>query len=429
MGLGGYPHTACAQTPLPRSLPMLSLDVPTMLLMTAAASFTMAVALVAVRPERTEGIGLWALGLVLHTATYVLYTLRGTVSDWASIVLANALLSGTFAIILAAVHQFQGRALPWARMALPVLAMTVLFSLFIDDYRARIIASGVVLSLQLGMALWALWWPRPPAPLRGSTLLTVGLVLQILLLVVRSALVANQSVAVHGLMGSGAMQSVTFLAAFVVVMLASLGFILMTKDRTEADNRYFAAHDALTGLANRRSLILAMDRDVARAMRMHESYAVMMLDIDHFKAVNDGYGHLAGDQVLRHVARLLHSRLRAQDMVGRYGGEEFLALLPATSLRGAMELAESLRQAVEQSPCGCDGKEIAVTVSIGVCAGRLEPADGWDALIHAADQAMYAAKAGGRNRIECSSPLRGIPGTFHARPVDTFSLEGLHAGA
>ncbi len=386
-----------------------------MLLMTVAASVTMAVSLAAVRPQRREGIGLWALGLLLHAITYVLYALRGTVSDWASVVLANTLLAGTFALVLAAVHQFQARALPWWRMALPVLAMAVLFALFIDDYRARLILSGVLLPVQLGMALWSLWRHRPPALLRGTVLLAVGLALQVVLLVLRAVMVATQSIAAEGLMRGGALQSVTFMAAFVVVMLASLGFILMTKDRADADNRYFAAHDALTGLANRRSLIAALNRDVARAVRMHEPYALMMVDIDHFKAVNDGHGHQAGDKVLCHVAQVLRSRLRAQDMVGRYGGEEFLVLLPDTPLPGALELAESLRQAVEQSSCAHGGHEIAVTVSVGVCAGRLEPSDGWDTLIHLADRALYAAKAAGRNRIECSPLVHGGQQTFPQR--------------
>lgn len=367
------------------------------------------------RPERREGIGLWALGLVLHAVTYLLYGLRGQVSDWASVVLANTLLAGAFALILAAVHQFQGRALPWRRMALPVLATALLFAVFIDDYRARVIAAGVVLPLQLGMALWSLWRPHPPAPLRGAALLTVGLVAQVLLLTVRGGLVAVHGIPAQGLLQASAGQSVTFMAAFVVVVLASLGFILMTKDRADADNRHVAAHDALTGLANRRSLIAALDRDVARTVRTRESYALMMLDIDHFKAVNDGHGHLAGDQVLCHVAGLLRARLRAQDMVGRYGGEEFLALLPDTLLGGALELAESMRQAVAQTPCMYEGRAITVTVSIGVCGGRLEPADGWDMLIHTADQALYAAKAAGRDRVECAALLRDNPETWSAQ--------------
>lgn len=395
---------------------MLSLDVPTMLLMTAAASLTMAASLAAVRPERREGIGLWALGLVMHTSTYVLYALRGVVPDWASVVLANTLLAGTLAMVLAAIHQFQGRGLPWRRMVVPVLATAAVFAYFVDDYRARIVMASVVLPLQLGMALWSLWRHRPGMPVRGVVLLAVGLVLEVLLLVARGMMAARRDIPVEGLMQGNVMQSITFMAAFVVVILTSLGFILMAKDRSDADNRYFATHDVLTGLANRRSLLMALERDVARACRMHEPYAVMMVDVDHFKAVNDEHGHLAGDQVLCHVASLLRARLRAQDLVGRYGGEEFLILLPQTTPGGARELGESLRQAVEQSPYRGDGREIRVTVSLGLCGGVLEPGDGWDRLIQAADQALYAAKIAGRNRVESRALLRDSPAAASRPP-------------
>ncbi|RKJ95618.1 GGDEF domain-containing protein [Alicycliphilus denitrificans] len=390
---------------------MLPLDVPTMLLMTAASSLTMACSFAAVRPQRREGSQLWALGLLLHTATYVLYVLRGTAPDWASIVLSNMLLSGTFALALAAVCQFHGRALPWRRMLLPVLAMGVLFAAFIDDYRARLMVTGVVLPLQIGMVLWAVWRPQPPARGRGVLLFTLSLGLQVVLLGVRGVLAATYAMPLDGLMRGGLLQTFTFMTVFVVVILASLGFILMTKERADADNRYFATHDELTGVANRRALIQALDRDVAHAVRSGEPYALLMLDVDHFKSVNDGHGHRAGDQVLCHVAAILRARLRAQDLVGRYGGEEFVVLLPGTPARGAAGLAETLREAVEQTPCEYEGRAIRVTVSIGVCGARLESGDTWDRLIHAADQALYAAKAAGRNRVECIALAQEPPRT------------------
>lgn len=388
---------------------MLSLDVPTMLMMTAASSLAMAGSLAAVRPQRREGSQLWALGLLLHTATYVLYVLRGTAPDWASIVLSNMLLSGTFALALAAVCQFHGRALPWGRMLLPVLAVAVLFAVFIDDYRARVMAAGVILPLQAGMLLWALWRPQPPAQGRGMLLLTFGLGLQGVLLGVRGVLAATYAMPLDGLMRDSFVQSFTFMVVFIVVILTSLGFILMDKDRADADNRHFATHDELTGVANRRALIQALDRDVAHAVRSGEPYALLMLDMDHFKSVNDTCGHRVGDQVLCHVAAIVRARLRSQDLVGRYGGEEFVVLLPGTPAQGAAVLAERLREAVAQAPCECQGRLIPVTVSIGVCGARLESGDTWDQLIHAADQALYAAKAAGRNRVECAALAQKPP--------------------
>lgn len=130
--------------------------------------------------------------------------------------------------------------------------------------------------------------------------------------------------------------------------------------------------------------------------------ALLMVDIDHFKRVNDHYGHLAGDHVLRHIVGVLRQRLRASDVLGRYGGEEFMVLLPSTDLHGAAQLAEQLRQAVQAAPCEWQGQRIAFTVSIGVAASADTPADPSrtsEALLQAADQALYRAKDDGRNRV------------------------------
>jgi len=195
--------------------------------------------------------------------------------------------------------------------------------------------------------------------------------------------------------------------------------VFMSRDRADENNRMMAALDPLTGVANRRSLIAALDRDVARAVRTRESIALMMVDIDHFKHVNDRYGHPVGDQVLCSVVNVLSARVRSQDLVGRYGGEEFMVVLPDTTLAGAEQLARYLCRAVEESRCpvrtsgdagagaaSAEGQTIAVTVSIGVFGGRLEPGDSWDMLIAAADRALYEAKEKGRNRVEVATALR-----------------------
>ena len=158
--------------------------------------------------------------------------------------------------------------------------------------------------------------------------------------------------------------------------------------------------DPLTGLANRRHVRAVLEREIDRVARSGEAALLLILDIDHFKQVNDRHGHLAGDAVLRHVAGVLQQRVRAQDIVGRYGGEEFLVVLPDTGLDGAQHLALQLCRAVQTTPCVWRSETIAVTVSIGVFGGRLEPQDHWDLLLHAADSALYRAKEGGRNRVE-----------------------------
>ena len=138
---------------------------------------------------------------------------------------------------------------------------------------------------------------------------------------------------------------------------------------------------------------------MGRAIRTRTPLALMMIDLDHFKRVNDSYGHLAGDAVLRSLAAVLHQRIRSQDIVGRYGGEEFLVVLPETTLLGARRLATELCKAVAAHAFVHEGQQIAQTVSIGVFGGLLEPGDSWDVLIHAADSALYDAKHATRRHI------------------------------
>mgnify|MGYP003614603414 CR=1 FL=1 len=167
----------------------------------------------------------------------------------------------------------------------------------------------------------------------------------------------------------------------------------------------FASRVVVSGftLSLQAALVLWVLRQRALGAEQQRSRrALMMVDIDHFKRVNDHYGHLAGDHVLRHMVGVLHQRLRASDVLGRYGGEEFMVLLPGTDLHGAAQLAEQLRQAVQAAPCEWQGQRIPFTVSIGVAASADTPADPSrtsEALLQAADQALYRAKDDGRNRV------------------------------
>lgn len=379
------------------------LHVPTMLLMDIVASAIMAAAIVAVRPRPREGMGLWASAMALHALVFFLFVLRGQVSDWISIVLANVGLSAVLALLLAAVSQFHGRPLPHWQMALPVMAVALSMVLFLGNYHARVLVISYVLSVQLALIIRALWRPKAPEHRRSAVLLTVPLALQAVLLLGRGLWITLQGSGQRGLLADGAEQILTFLSAFIFVVLASLGFILMVKERADAVNHRLARFDPLTGLANRRLLQKGLLRDSARAIRVHEPYAVLMVDIDHFKAVNDQHGHLAGDAVLRHVAQLMTQRLRAPDMVGRWGGEEFLVLLPVTPQAGALRVAQALREIVEQTPCTWLGRSIAVTISVGACAEFLQAGDDPERLVQAADHALYKAKESGRNRVVSQS--------------------------
>lgn len=160
-----------------------------------------------------------------------------------------------------------------------------------------------------------------------------------------------------------------------------------------------SSHDSLTGCLNHRQFILDFDREFSRVNRYKDNLSLLMVDLDHFKSVNDSYGHPAGDVVLQKVAEAMGTQLRASDTLYRYGGEEFVVLLPETDRRGALTVAESIRRKVADTAIVVDGQlTVTITVSIGVACFPQDTQDR-DDLLKKADQAVYVAKNNGRNRV------------------------------
>jgi diguanylate cyclase (GGDEF)-like protein len=157
--------------------------------------------------------------------------------------------------------------------------------------------------------------------------------------------------------------------------------------------------DGMTGLWNRRNFDLRLESELSRAVRFSEPFAVVFVELDQMKVVNDSYGHQAGDTVLIELARRLTEAVREVDVVARWGGDEFTLLLPKTGLAGALALAEKIRAAVANSPFEIDTGSLDITISVGVAAYP-EHGDAGKDLVAAADAAMYQAKARGRNRVE-----------------------------
>jgi len=165
-----------------------------------------------------------------------------------------------------------------------------------------------------------------------------------------------------------------------------------------------ASHDTLTGLWNRGEIFRLLDKELERSLREKYSVTVVMADLDHFKRINDTYGHLAGDSVLRHIADRLRISLRQYDTIGRYGGEEFLIVVPDCDGEQAVALAERVRLAVGSAPINTPDGMLDVTLSLGVASSQQFSGAGSEQLVGAADAALYRAKLGGRNRVELARP-------------------------
>ena len=165
-----------------------------------------------------------------------------------------------------------------------------------------------------------------------------------------------------------------------------------------------ASHDPLTGVFNARAYYAACDQHIRSGLRSNQPFAVLFVDLDHFKAVNDTYGHAAGDEVLRVVAHTLQQHIRRSDVLGRIGGEEFSVFLPDTPMSGAIQLAETLRVAVENCHPQAGDVTLKMTASIGVAARSAQHQSMQD-IQRQADEAMYLAKKGGRNRVSALNAL------------------------
>src|SRR6185437_4257426 len=190
---------------------------------------------------------------------------------------------------------------------------------------------------------------------------------------------------------------------------------------TREELRFRATHDSLTGIPNRAVILEAVHHERSRQSREGGSFGVILIDLDHFKNVNDMYGHLCGDAVLREAAGRIMSSVRDYDSVGRYGGEEFLVVVPASNAAGTFGVAERIRKAIESKPIATPTREVKVTASLGLAVSGEDGQISSDALLHLADEALYQAKRDGRNRSKLASAHDLASPSAH--PAETLNTE------
>ncbi len=376
---------------------------PTMFLMLLMASATLTIAAaVAVRFKERNGMLFWALAMVAQTASYMLLSLRGHLSDGITVYGANLLLSVSIALFVEGLFEFQQRRPPRWLVWSPVLVLAVFFAFLVDRVAERILLSAAIAIVQCAQVLSVLWERRRELAGRGKYTLAFGWVMLMGMYGYRGIATAQHMGEVSFLVvANPRIQAITYLLVSMCLIVISLGLVIMLKEQADARNRDMAMRDELTGLTNRRFLLESLHQNLALAQRAEQPLTVLMIDIDHFKRVNDTFGHLSGDLVLKKLASTLISRVRDQDIIGRLGGEEFLVILPDTATEGACQLAEDLRACIEATPFfGEDGTLIPVTISIGLYERKQRTRQRSDDMIGGADQALYRAKENGRNRVE-----------------------------
>jgi diguanylate cyclase (GGDEF)-like protein len=351
-------------------------------------------------PPDIEGLRDWALAVVLISCASGLASLRGVLHDGIAIVAASGLLLLGQLLLIIGLQRYNGRTPVW-RPTLDVIGAILVVIAWLTfgshSYQGRIFIMSLAHIGFFSYGALLAWRAAPHA--FGSRFLVAAFVLGAAVAAWRLATLTTAAGESDALFDRNLIQQV-YLGVFSLGVLGlSIGFILLANERLRVELEFMATRDPMTGALNRRAFFARAAVEWARIARSHRPLAVITSDIDFFKKVNDTHGHHVGDLVIKDYARRAAGMLRMPDILARFGGEEFVILLPDTDLDSACHVAERIRQEIETHR---DKKLPRYTVSLGVAVTQGQPGQAADveALIAAADAALYRAKQGGRNRVE-----------------------------
>ena len=362
------------------------------------------------RTQKTyAGFGYWTLANVAMTVTFSLFALKGIAPEFVTVVIANtSAVSGAF-FRYAGVRFFWGaESLPHLRFHQTVVAVCALLLTYytcIDDnivlrlFAVSLIISGYFLATARNMIKGA----TQGYPYEAWTLALLNLVYATLMMG-RAFEWLIFPEARHLLIASS-MSTLYFSSILLLEVTTALLFLMLNSQRLaknllqmQGDLEKLAAFDMLTGLYNRRKLEEVCTAALTHARVHNRPSALLLIDLDHLKQMNDTFGHPAGDALLNTVVKTIRSQLRDQDILGRLGGDEFVVVLPATPEDAAKTFADQIRQSVQCQPFLWEDQEMAMSISVGVAA--LSDADcNWQDWLKRADNNLYQAKKGGRNQI------------------------------
>ncbi|QIL71415.1 GGDEF domain-containing protein [Diaphorobacter sp. HDW4B] len=375
--------------------------------MTALAAFTVSwVMWMLGRQHWQQGMSQAVLSTSLFGLAYVFFALQSKLGVVELQATSKTLISAAMAAFTIALQRFRQStdlARDSATVLLPLLGSLALAVMFLPkDLPAFNRMQTIVTMLQTGYTLTVLYRMRANTPGTGWLLVTGATCVQ-LLAILPLAFAGHRPSPTFGTeapLGSLLATWAVCLMLFLKLVVTSIGFLVMLRDRQFALERHKAQLDPLTQLLNRTALVRDMNKLMAAAASSSKPLSVMVLDIDHFKRINDQHGHLVGDQVIRQVAQTLQQQSRGKDIVARYGGEEFVLVLPDTDPDEAQIAAQRFCRGIRNTPLILDsGEKINVTVSVGIHSGVPAPQAHWEALVAAADAAMYNAKRSGRDRV------------------------------
>ena len=338
---------------------------------------------------------------LLLALSFLLISLRGYISDWFSIIVANSALIFAFSLLgHGLLLFFNKKDSHFIKISIIVQSILIPFFIYLTfvsfDTRWRIILISIILAMIFSYIAISLLKSK-----QKHNFLHIIQFMFLFSAIFFSYRVISTTVELHidNYMQAGIVHGLSLLSILLLLVVVSFALSWSASNELAKDLALQATIDPLTKTYNRRALEGFAERSFAKARRVNTNIVIIIMDIDDFKAVNDVYGHQAGDQVLVEFSQRLKTNLREYDTLARYGGEEFLLLLPNTELAVAQTIAEKLRQVIA-APVFLINKNINITItaSFGLAVGQGELLD-WEVLMSQADSALYQAKNDGKNRV------------------------------
>ncbi|NOH72369.1 GGDEF domain-containing protein [Vibrio pectenicida] len=345
-----------------------------------------------------RGINTIATSLLLLSVSFFFLSFGNNISLWLSKILANSLMAFSYILLLLGICQFRSFSVKFSNVgfySFPILVIGLTyFTFFMPSTNARVILMSVYISSMCFVAVIANHKGKSTDISTSTLLLSVGLAIQASYNFFRFGWTIFDGV-INDFMRAGTVHQLAFVSTLLMIILIFFSVTWMLTGRLVATLHDSAIKDELTQLYNRRALEELLPTEVARAHRHDQPLSIVLLDIDHFKQVNDTYGHQVGDEVLRITGRVLKLHTRRDDLSFRYGGEEFMVLLPNTDVEKALIVAEKLREEIEEARM-LPSKKDRCTASFGVTQLHDEE---WQSAVERADIALYNAKTNGRNQV------------------------------
>jgi diguanylate cyclase (GGDEF)-like protein len=351
-----------------------------------------------------RGAGSWAVASFLAVIGSALYGGRGLIPDFYSVIVANTIYIIALCFLYYGVRQFlQLTKPPRLLYLLPVVVPCLIY--YLTYVRDDIIIRSTFMSLFIVIMMVAtarLLFLKSDRAVRRSHWFTAAVFL-LFALFHALRIVPLFTVAPTSPLGVELLLSFPMIISSICGVLWTAGIALMITERLVVELQFTATHDFLTNILNRRAAQAQLENEIRRARQQESHLSILLMDVDHFKSINDRYGHATGDVVLTTLVQRLTEANGSAEMMARWGGEEFLILLPATSAAAAYQIAQSIQRHIGESPILVDGIPIACSLSIGVATAEPATAN-LDDLLRRADRALYHAKHAGRNTVSVDSP-------------------------